>query len=319
MANQPAMGNMRVDTMLTNISIGYSNVGYIADQLAPIIPVQSQSGLIPEYDQSAWFRDEARLRSPRTRAARSGWTAKTPQSFYCPRYSLAHEIDDEERNLVQQPFDLDRDAVNFLTDKLQMRREVTLAAKIFTTLVWGADVAGGVDFTAWSDYGSSTPMADVTGYKDDIEAKIGREANTLVIGKPVYSKLKFHPDLVDTIKYTQRGMLSADLIQTLLELDKLLIGRAIYTTDPEGTAEASVTYSRIWGKAALLAYVPPNPGLMTPASMYTFVWQRVANAIQYFRRGRDDEREVDWIEGNTYFDQHIVGSRAGIYMGSVVA
>ena len=47
-------------------------------------------------------------------------------------------------------------------------------------------------------------------------------------------------------------------------IDKYLVGRSIYTTSPEGTAESSVTYTRIWGKNALMLFTPDQPALMTP-------------------------------------------------------
>ena len=129
----------------------------------------------------------------------------------------------------------------------------------------------------------------------------------------------FHPDLVDTIKYTQRGVLTTDLVASLLEIDRLEIGRAIYTTSVEGTAESSVSYSRIWGKNALLMYIPASPSLMTPAAGYTFVWRRVPNALQFMKRMRDEEREVDIIEGNSYFDQKITAANAGLFLSNAVA
>ena len=124
--------------------------------------------------------------------------------------------------------------------------------------------------------------------------------------------------MMDRIKYTQRAQLTVDLVASLLELPKLLIGRSIQTTDPEGTAEASVTYTRIWGDNALLTYVPDAPSLLNPAAGYTFVWQIVANALNYIKRMRNEEREVDIIEGNTYFDQKVTSARSGVFLSNVV-
>ena len=99
----------------------------------------------------------------------------------------------------------------------------------------------------------------------------------------------------------------------------MLVGRAIQTTDPEGTAESAVTYTRIWGKNALMLYVPERPSLLNPAAGYTFVWNRIANAVQFMKRMRDEEREVDIIEGNSYFDQKVTVPNAGLFMSAAVA
>jgi hypothetical protein len=58
---------------------------------------------------------------------------------------------------------------------------------------------------------------------------------------------------------------------------------------------------------------------MTPAAAYAFTWQRVANSLQYVKRMRDEEREVDIIEGNTYFQHKITVPRAGVFASGAVA
>jgi len=311
--------DLHVDQLLTNISLAYKNDTYIADQIAPIVPVKKQSDKLINYDQSHWFRDEAKLRAPGTKSQGGGWSVNTSATYFCDRFSFRHEIDDETRSNADAPFNLDREATEFVTDKLLIRREVAWATDFFKTTVWGTDKTGGSDFTVWSDYANSQPLIDLTDYRDAVEGKIAREPNTLVLGKQVWSKVKWHPDLIDTIKYTQKGQVSVDLFASLSEFERILIGKALKTTDPEGTAEASVAYSRIWGKHALMLFVPPRPSLMTPAATYTFVWERVAKALQYMKRYRDEEREVDIMEGNTYFDQKATGTAAALFMSGVVS
>jgi hypothetical protein len=309
--------DLHVDQLLTNISIGYGNSSYIADQIFPVVPVDNQSGKYITYDQSHWFRNEALLRAPGTKSQRGGWTYSS-DTFYCDRFSYGHEIYDVDRANADAAYSLDREATEFVTDKILMQREVSAAAKFFTTGVWGLDRAGGTNFTAWSDYANSNPISDIAGWMDSVEAVIGREPNTLVLGKQVWTQLKWHPDLIDNIKYTQRAQLGTDLVASMFEVDRILIGRAIYTASPEGTAEASVSYSRIWGKAALLLYVPTNPSMRTPASGYTFVWRRWPNALQYVKRMRDEERETDIIECNSFYSQKVTGKAAGVYASAAV-
>ncbi|TXH52455.1 MAG: hypothetical protein E6Q97_16030 [Desulfurellales bacterium] len=310
--------DLHVDQYLTNISIAYQNPLYIADQIFPIVPVNKQSNKIALYDQSHWFRDTAKVRAPGTKSQGGGWAVNS-DTYFCDRFSYRHEIDDEARDNADEPFNLDRDATDFVTDKLQMRRERSFAADFFTTSVWGTDKTGASDFTRWSDYAASTPLVDLTTYRDTVEATVGREPNTLVMGKQVWVQLKWHPDVIDTIKYTQRAQVSTDLFASLAEFDRVLVGRSIYTATAEGTAEASVSYGRIWGKHALMVYVPDAPSLLQPAAGYTFTWNRVPGSIQYIRRMRDDEREVDIVEANSYFDQKVTASKAGLFMSTAVA
>lgn len=315
----PVASDLHVDTLLTNISIGYSNPDYIADRIFPIVNVQKQSDKLVEFDQSHWFRDTARIRSRGTKSQGGGYAVTTSATYFCDRYSYRKEVADEDRDNADAVFSLDREATEFATDKVMMRREVAFAADFFALTKWTTDKTGATDFTKWSDYGGSTPLVDLATYQDTVEALIGREPNTLVLGKQVWTQLRWHPDLIDLIKYTQRGILGVDLFASLAQFPKVLVGKAIYTTSAEGTAEASVTYTRVWGKNALMLYVPAAPTLRTPAGGYTFVWQRVPNALQYIKRMRDEEREVDIIEASTYYDQKITAARAGLFMSAAVA
>jgi hypothetical protein len=315
----PTARDLHVDSLLTNISIAYRNPSYIADMIFPLVTVMKQSDIVPKYDQSHWFRNGAKMRAPGTKSQGGGWTVDTSDTYFAARRSFRVEIADDDRDNTDQPFNLDRDGTEFVTDKMQLAREVAFATDFFKTGVWGDDDTGGTDFTQWSDYASSSPLVDITRYQDAVEGRIGREPNKLVLGKQVWSSLKWHPDLIDTIKHTQTAMMTVNLAAALMELESIMIGRAIVTNDEEGTAEASVTYTRVWGKNALLLYVPDRPSLMTPAAGYTFVWQRVASALQYIKRMRDEEREVDIIEGNSYFDQKATATKAGQFLASAVA
>jgi hypothetical protein len=315
----PTARDLHVDSLLTNISIAYRNPSYIADMIFPLVTVMKQSDIVPKYDQSHWFRNGAKMRAPGTKSQGGGWTVDTSDTYFAARRSFRVEIADDDRDNTDQPFNLDRDGTEFVTDKMQLAREVAFATDFFKTGVWGDDDTGGTDFTQWSDYASSSPLVDITRYQDAVEGRIGREPNKLVLGKQVWSSLKWHPDLIDTIKHTQTAMMTMDLAAALMELESIMIGRAIVTNDEEGTAEASVTYTRVWGKNALLLYVPDRPSLMTPAAGYTFVWQRVVSALQYIKRMRDEEREVDIIEGNSYFDQKATATKAGQFLASAVA
>lgn len=319
--------DVHIDALLTNVSLGYSNQNYIADTIAPLVPVQKQSDLIPAYEQSHWFRNHAALRAPGTPSQRGGFTLSNT-SYVCRNYAWGFDLPDEVRANTDSPYNMDRDATLYVTDKLQMQREANFATNYFTTGVWTGDKTGaatGGDFVWFSDYANSNPITTLTTYIDEVEARIGREPNKLVLGKQVWMQIMNHPRVLERTVYggtnSVPAMINVNAFAAMVGLpsEGILIGRAIHTLSQEGTAEASVVYSRIWGKSALLLYVPPAPSLFTPAAMYTFVWQVVPNALQYIRRLRNDERMMDIIEGHTYYDQRVTVPRAGLFLASAVA
>jgi hypothetical protein len=315
--DNPGGRDVFIDQLLTNISIGYKNPKMIADSIFPTVNVKAQSGKVLQFDQSAWFRDEALIRAAATRSRGGGFNVST-QSYFTDRYSWRYEIDDEQRALVGSTYNLEASATDFVNGKLWLKRERGLSNAIFKTGVWGTDVVGGTDFVQWNDLAASSPLRDIATWQELVEAKIGVEPRDLVLGRKVWTWLKWHPDLVDTIKYTQVGKVTSDTLITLADLDRIHVGGALYVTSAAGVAEASATYGRIWGPHALLMYVPQRPAIMEPAAGYTYVWDRVQGALQYIKRMRNEEREVDIIEGNTYFQHVITAPRAGLFAQNVV-
>ena len=315
----PTVESVHHDALLTNISVGYTNPGYIADQVFPIVNVRKQTDVIPKYDKSHFFRHAAEIRAPGAPSLRGGFKVTHTDLYHCPRFSYGFEIPDELRDNADEPFNMDRDGTRFVTEKGYLCREGAFATDYFATSKGWTDLVGGTNFFQWSDYAASSPLTDMETWKDNVEAIIGQEPKTLVLGKQAWVPTKWHPDLIDTVKYTQRGVMTTELMASLFEVDRILIGRAIRVTSAEGVAEGSATYARIFGKSGLLLYVPAGPSLMTPAAGYTFVWARVPNALQYIKRIRNEEREIDIIEMNSYFDQALIVGNAGTFLSGLVA
>ena len=318
-------GDAYIDMLQSNILVGYTNPLYLHRLIFPLNPVLQMTGLLAQMVQSHWFRNLASGRAVGTRSRRSAFALDNTMAYTCKWASFGTELPDLVRDNEVQPSNLDQLCTEFAADKIQMEQELNFVATAFTTGVWGSDYTGvaaspsASQFFQWSDYGNSRPLTDITNFNDTIEGRIGREGNKLVMGKQVWSQLKWHPDLLDNIKYTQRAQMTTELLASMLELKDILIGRGIYTTSPEGTAEASVSYQRIWGKNALLLYGVDAPSLMAPAAGYTIGWQRRVNPLGYAKRMRDEQAEIDIFEGNAFYAHKVTVPRAGIFLASAVA
>lgn len=335
---KPNASELHVDVPLTNIAIGAKNTKYIVNDIFPTVTVPKQSNIVPSFDRSHWFRNDATQRALGTKSVRGGFSVKSSDTYFCKEHSFGYEVPDQVRENQDQPWDIDRHAVEFVTDKIEMAKELYFATNHFTTSVWGADwtgaaATGATSVIYWSTYASSSPLLDIDTFKDTVEADGNAvEPNVLVMGKQVWLKLKWHPDVIDTLyKGSVAGLVDETKFANLIDIPKVLIGRALYTTSPEvsttayGTTgagtdnETLISYTRAWGKHALLLYVPPSPSIMAPAAGYTFVWQRVPNAGLWIKRMRDEERQVDIIEANSNWDMKVTDAGAGLFLSGAVA
>lgn len=317
---QPTITDVHVDHLLTQISIAYMNdpANFIADDLFPIVLVDFQSNKYVLYTKNDWLRDEAQVRAPATESAGGGYNLDTSNVYNAVNYAFHKDIPDEIRRNADMPIDMDLDATRFVTEKLRLKNERLWAGDFFKDGVWQTDVngAGGADFTQWSDFANSDPHVDIETGIASIESITGKAPNRFVMGREVWTSLRHHPDVMDKIKYTQTGILAAGLFASLIGVEKVHIGRAIYATNVEG---ATAAYSFIYGKHGLLLHRAERPGLLTPSAGYTFVWKVFAGVPMFIRRIRDDKAMFDRVEGHIYLDQKRTGQDLGYFLKNAVA
>ena len=319
-AYQPDLTDVHVDKLLTAISVGYKNENYIAPQVAPFVLVEKESDIVPQYVQDFWFRDVAQKMAPGDKTPRSGFTVDNTLKYSVDEYGIGKEIPDRIRANTDQPYDLDKDAALWVAEMIHLRWEAHFGTNIFNTGKWtgsstGLDLAGNTDFTKWSDYGLSDPVADIRKQRRAIRQKIGRHGNILILAEDVMDTLIDHPLLVERVKYSG-GDVAESLISKLARIDKVLVGSSMQATNAEG---ATLALADIFTDDALLLYLPASPGRFQPSAIYTFVQREYSGADKMvIRRFRDDERRVDTVEGRTLFDMKIIDARAGAFFNDAI-
>jgi len=329
----PTQSDLHVNVPLTNISIAYmqSADAYIADKVFPSVPVQKQSDLYWKYNKAEWRRTDVEKRAPSTESPGVGWHVNT-DSYFAHVYAVHKDIDDQLRANADSNFSLDRDATNFVTNQLLLKRDLDWNNKYFKTGVWANDRTGvasaptGNQFLQWDQAGSS-PIEDVTSQIIAFRQQTGYAPNTMVIGAYVLQALRNHAEILDRIKYTERGIVTEDLIASLFGVQKILVSYATFTQSPEfqdpAVTEANASYSFIGGgKSALLCYTPSSPSVMEPAAGYTFTWNgylggnRRGIRIKNFRM---ENIASDRIEGEMTYDMKVVAPDMGVFWSNAVA
>lgn len=314
---QPTVSDVHVDTPLSSIATAYKNQdgAYIAEDAFPTVPVQKQSDKYYTWTKDFWFRDEVELRSPGDDYPIAGMEIST-DNYYAELYHLAAAIADEERANEDPAVQLEASKAEFLADKFLLQREIKFATDAFATSVWDTDVVGTTDFVKWGDYAGSDPLSDVdTGLKT-VEEVTGRTPNLLILGVNVFRKLRRHPLLLDMYKFTSAGMLSEDQVRSALDVERMVIAKAIKNTAIEGATFAG---ARILGDNALLLYVTPSPGIRVPTAGYTFRWNVDGGGFNVpITNWRDEGRDRNVIRGKTAYDHKIVGTDLGYFFSAAI-
>lgn len=304
--------DVRIDPLLNNVSIHFKNELYIGPIVAPVIPTVQDGGRYPVYNQADWFRNEAGVRAVGTRAKRGDY-GMTFDSYLCMEVAYAKEVPDELVRNAMDPIKPRQDAVMFASDKILLAKEVRVANKFNTAANWTSNdnLAGGNRF---DQYDTSDPISVVENAIDLIQGRTGYKPNTMSLPKSVWKALKHHPDLVDRIKHSEKGIVTVQLLQELFEIPRILLAEAIYTTSNEGVAAGAETYQYVWGKHVWLGYVAPNPGVYTPTAMYQF--QVGARGL---RSWREEAEKQEVLEAAEMVDEKVVSKLLGHLIQNAVS
>lgn len=321
---QPTRADVHVDAVLTNMAMRYvqSVSNFIASLVFPIVPVQKQSNKYRIWTKGDWFRDEAKLRPPATESAASGYTMST-DTYLAEVWALAKMVADQDRVNADADVNLDRGAVDFVTQRLLLRREIQWVADFFGIGKWATDKAVAAK---WSDYANSDPISDIEEGKAAILTATGFEPNKLTVGYHVWRYLKNHPDIIDRLgmggSSRDTRVVTREAVAAIFELEEIHVAKAVKATSAEGDA---VVMDLTHGKHALLSYAPPTPSQDAPSAGYTFAWTGLNGAGNAagvtgltVSRYREDLKKADKIEAEMAWDNKVTGSDLGYFFPSVV-
>jgi hypothetical protein len=324
----PTKNQAHIDRALTNISVAYiqDESAFIADKVFPRIPVRKQSDVYFVYNKGDFFRDEARERAGAAESVGGEYGVEASSPYYCRVHAFHKDVTEQDRANYDTPLDADVDATDFVTQKMLIRREMEWAKKFFKPGVWTKEIEGVSE--APSEEGkalkfgnpASDPIKVITNESINMAAKTGYRPNTLVLSPRVFYALKNHEDILDRIKYTQKGIVTNDLLATLFEVDNVYTAWGVVNTASQGEKD---DIDFIMGNHALLCYVNPRPAIKQPSAGYIFTWTGLMGSSAYGSRivrlpmdmlGLGTER----IEGEMAFDPRVVAQDLGVFFKDIV-
>jgi hypothetical protein len=282
--------------------------GYLADQVLPPVPVQKESAAYWVYDKSRLDAPDSK-RAPRSEYNRIDWNVTT-DTYLAEQYGLEGEIDDEERKNAASPLDLDVDTTEIVTDMVLNNREKRVADLVTSTAV----ITQNVTLTGtqqWSDP-ASDPLANATTARTTIYgAAPGYTPNTMLMGYKVFEALKNHADIKEIVKYTERAIITRQILAAVFEVDEVLIGKVSRRISKEGATDA---FTDVWGKDVLFFFKESRPSLKRAS----FGYQMRQNDLKVFRY-REDKRDTDVIRVSEKQDEKIVSPNLAYLIKNAVA
>lgn len=311
----PLYTSIHQNQILANMSVRYANkrMDLIGSKVLPIIAVAKKTDDYYIYNKKDAYTIPDMKIGRKSKAYEATWNTST-SSYTCEGYALEDFIPDEDyKNVDSPPLKIERDTVEDLTDKLLLGYEKRVADLVFsnTTITQTTAVAAA---DRWDDPTSEVMPTVRTAFDGCFI-----QPNVCVMGYEVWSALKNHPDIVERVKYTSSDAVTTEAVARLFEVDQVLVGRAKYNTANPGQ---TASYSYVWGKSVLFAYVSPRISLKAVSLGYTMSFSHTGGARGWLvQRRRDDTRGL--TGGNVLkvvqsVDEKIVASDVAYLLTTVV-
>lgn len=305
----PYAGDVHVNRPLSNVSVKYAGANQmdlIGDMVFPPVSVAKETDTYYVYDRQ-YLQIPETIRADGTESNEVNWGISTA-AYILKEHSLKEIVTDRARNNQDAPLDLDVDTTENLTSRILLRREKDIADAVLTTTSFSQTHAAGANWTSLTT--TTNIVADINTATGHIMRVAGVKPNTMVIPFQSYHNAATEqPNLIEKIKYSERAVIGADLIGSIFDIDKVLVGRSIYDSSTEGI-ETTTGLTFIWDANTWVGYVAPAPGIRKFSSGYTL--QLNLKGIPYkTKKWREEARGGDMIEVSTMYQPRAVATLCG--------
>ncbi len=306
---------LHVDQHLSNVVLNYRPMGFIADQVFPVVQVPKQSDNYVVFEQADLFRHEDTSRSRGTEANKIH-SRISKSGFFCSNYALKVDVTLEDRINADPVFiqQFEEGRIMRVQDSILLDWEVRLAKLISNT-----DNVGGnsTPTNKWNATGAK-PLNDILAAIDSVESSTGYRPNRVLFSGQAWQLFRRHRTVSDRANNSivSGGGLypSSSQIEELLEC-KIHVGNAWRNSAEEGL---DINLQQIWGSNVLVYYAPDAASMETPSFGYFFRWAAsdIPN-MQVVRHPYDTRRHCHEVEIGYYQAEAITAKSLGYLVRNV--
>jgi hypothetical protein len=297
---QDPRGLQIVDPVLTNLALNYrTGKGFAYDQIGGNMDVATKAGQYPVWSIDDFMRDDVE--------SKVDHRAETPEidfsyslaNYLLDTYRLKISITEEERWQAHTALRLEQSKVNGLMDRMAIRRERRLAAKLRKTTNGGQLTLGATPSVKWdATSGTIVIEKDIKAARKAVYDAIGVHVDTAIVNWDVAYVIALDPTVREILKYTSEkdSILSANGEQVIPRnfhgLNWVVVGSDKVNTARKG---ATRSLSSIWSDNVRLIRTVEDNAWGDPATVYK---------LRAPVRGTQESRaRVTSSEGHTLVDR----------------
>lgn len=315
---------------LTNLSIAYTvNLDHMLSVKNPArIDVDHKSD-----DYYVWNKDDLwRIvadETPKGQMTPGGHVDLDSDTYKCRNVGVHRQIAVEDIENQDQQIDLEEKAMEYCTKNTFLKDEYKFFQNLFTTGKWkggttGTDLVGGTDFEQFNVAGAD-PIKTVDLQKASMLEQTGMEPNLMMVDMQTFIELRASQSIKDSIKYTQKGFLTEDLLAEAFGVKYFWIAKSSRNKAAKGAAADNEFFAE--QDTMFLGYIETSPDLDSPSAFYSFFWKKgLKNAKQGYRMKMgvgqrtwyEDDVDSIFVEGKIWTDHKVVAPDLGIFFTETI-
>ena len=300
-----------IDPILTQIVQDYLARPTSGNALFPWVDVNVRGGQIIQFGKESFYLYNTR-RAPGADVKVIDYGAYSGAPFVLETHDIDSIVPIEHLQDARAVpgIDLAQRAVTKTMDAILLNWEnacATLATTPANYLASNTIALAGA--AQWSNP-AADPLAVVNAARERIRSQIGAYPNVAIMGSSVLAALQGNVSFKDSIKYTQRAVITADIIASLLNIPRIEVGTSVKLD------EATGNLVDLWDKVFILAYVGTGNDHEAPSFGYTYRYRGHPQVeTPWF-----DRVKKSWRYG-TKLDRMpvIAGQAAGYLISNVIA
>lgn len=309
----PAEARRHVNQAINDLSIKVrqSQEEYqINKVIFPEKNVEKMSDVYYVYNVADNFRTFHDIRANRSESNGIQELGLSQVTYNLAEHSLHEYVSDRDIENSDKAVSPIMDAMEDVQMGLIRNKELACAEMILTTAAYGSGNLLNLSSNSWS-YATTTsdPIEDMDIARENIQGAIGKVPNGMVLGFKDHNVLKDHSAILDRIKYSERGIVTEDILSAVFGLTNYTVGKGLYRTTAPGI---SATVALIFNNSAVVYYNEPNPGLKS--SNFGMTLQRPGVSMKTIR---DEHKASDKHEMSWFYEQRIVLSSAGFLIKGI--
>lgn len=248
---------VHVDSLMTQMSVRFTNPDYIGELIAPAMPVDKESNIYAFYDERGNLAFPSNVAGSRGELAEVNQNIDISSNTYkCLPLGLIGKVTPREIANADVPLDPLVDELLLVAEGNAWNREVSDAAFYENSSNYAS--ANVTAINAGEEYdsvGGGDPNKQIQDAVIRVFRTRGATRKIMAMNINTFTVLSRHPAIRDLFKYTNAGFATRQMLAQYFNVDELLVGEAWKDSANSGQ---TASYGRIWGDSIII--VAQNPG-----------------------------------------------------------